>query len=99
MKNNDRFVTNRDKNVRRMPKRIISRGGTMTIKPYLKNGVFGPEAIAEMGEAFDAACKELQIVDQADARRALVAALIIAAARRGELNAIRLRTAAVAVFS
>jgi hypothetical protein len=99
MKNNGRFITNRVKKVKRLPNRNINGGGTMPIKSYLQDGVFGPEAIAEMGEAFDAACKELQIVDQADSRRALIAALIIAAARRGELNVIRLRTAAVAGFS
>jgi hypothetical protein len=52
-----------------------------------------------MGEAFDAACEELHIADRADATRALVATLIIAAARRGELNPVRLRATAAAIFA
>jgi hypothetical protein len=71
----------------------------MPINSYLEDGVFRPEAVAAMGEAFDAACKELHVADPADARRALIASLIIAAARRGELNPVRLRATAVAVFA
>jgi hypothetical protein len=64
----------------------------------MKNGVFGPEATAAMGEAFDAACKELHVTDQSNELRELIATLIIAAAHRGELNPARLRAAAVAGF-
>jgi hypothetical protein len=32
----------------------------MPIDPSLERGVFEPEATAAMGEAFEAACKELQ---------------------------------------
>jgi hypothetical protein len=38
----------------------------MRIEFYLAEGVFGPEATAAMGEAFDAACKELHVADQSN---------------------------------
>jgi hypothetical protein len=64
----------------------------------LKDGVFGPEATALMGEAFEAACAELPFPKHKWARE-LIAARIIAATRRGELDPIRLRTAALAGIS
>ena len=70
----------------------------MPINSYLEDGAFSPEAIAAMGEAFDAACKELHVTDQSNALRTLIAVVVIEAARRGELNPSRLRTAAVAEF-
>ena len=71
----------------------------MRINSYQEGGVFGPDATAAMGEAFDAACKDLQVTDQSNTLRTLVATLIIAAAHQGELNPVRLRTAAVAGFT
>src|SRR6516165_10796014 len=37
---------------------------SMSIVRFIKLGVFEPEAIAAMGEAFDAACKELHDTGQ-----------------------------------
>ena len=73
----------------------ISAGAAMPIDPSLEQGAFGPEATAAMGEAFEAACKGLHDVGKADLVRELVAKRIIAAASRGELDPIRLRTAAL----
>ena len=56
---------------------------------------FGPEATAAMGEAFDAACEELHDTCRGEMIREVVARRIIAAARRGELDPVRLRTAAL----
>ena len=67
----------------------------MPLDPFLKHGAFGPEATAAMGEAFEAACKELHDADKTEPVRKLIARRIIAAARRGELDAVRLRTAAL----
>jgi hypothetical protein len=61
----------------------------------IEHGVFEPEVIALMGEAVDAACGELPISDQSDDVRELIAMLIIAAAFRGEIDPIRLRTFAL----
>jgi hypothetical protein len=70
----------------------LLRGPAMPIDPSLEDGVFEPEATAAMGEAFEAACKELQDGGEPEVRK-LIAKRIIAAARRGELDPVRLRTA------
>jgi hypothetical protein len=64
----------------------------------LKDGVFNPEEAALMGEVFEAACKE-QSLSKYKWARELVAARIIAAARNGELDPVRLRTIALAGIS
>jgi hypothetical protein len=64
----------------------------MPIDPFREQGAFEPEATAAMGEAFDTACKELQDGGEPEVRK-LIAKRIIAAARRGELDPVRLRTA------
>ena len=67
----------------------------MPIVPFIEHGAFEPEATAAMGEAFEAACKELHGAGNAEAVRKLIAEQIIAAASRGELDPARLRTAAL----
>ena len=66
----------------------------MSINPLTAQGAFEPEATAAMGEAFDAACKELHDCREPKVRK-LIAKRIIAAARRGELDPVRLRAAAL----
>ena len=58
--------------------------------PMRALGAYGPEAIAEMTEALDAACEEMG----AGARN-IAALRIIAAARLGERDPARLREAAL----
>jgi hypothetical protein len=70
-------------------------GGAMPIDLCLEHGVFEPEATKAMGGAFEAACKELHEVGQHPMVRKVIAQRIIAAARRGELDPVRLRTAAL----
>ncbi len=70
----------------------LLRGPAMPIDPSLEDGVFEPEATAAMGEAFEPACKELQDGGEPEVRK-LIAKRIIAAARRGELDPVRLQTA------
>jgi hypothetical protein len=62
----------------------------MAIDPYLRKGAFLPEATATMGEAFEAVCNELHLADESKELRALVGARIIAAARQGEIDPVRL---------
>jgi hypothetical protein len=64
------------------------------IDPVAEHGVFEPELTAAMGEAFDAACKELRC-PKSDGICMLIAGRIIAAASRGELDPVRLRIAAL----
>ncbi len=66
----------------------------MPIDPSLEQGVFEPEATAAMSEAFDAACKALHDDGKPEVRK-LIAKRIIAAASEGELDPVRLRTAAL----
>ncbi len=53
-------------------------------------GVFGPEATAAMGEAYEAA-----LASQPNAVPEAIAGRIIAAARTGERDPVRLRVAAL----
>ncbi len=71
----------------------------MLINPFREHGAFEPEATAAMGEAFDAACEELHCTSPLEVVREFIAALIVAAARRGELDPVRLRMAALAGFA
>jgi hypothetical protein len=69
------------------------------IDSSLEDGVFEPEATEAMGEAFEAACTELQDVGRRKMVRKIVAQRIITAARTGELDPVRLRTAALSWIS
>ena len=69
--------------------------GAMLSDPCLECGVFEPEATTAMGEAFEAACKELPKLGQLQMVRKILAKRIIAAARGGELDPVRLRTEAL----
>jgi hypothetical protein len=69
------------------------------IRSLMQPGAFGPEAIAAMGDALDAAIKELQNIGQSDVQsdvvREIIAGRIIGAARLGERDPARLRAAAL----
>jgi len=71
----------------------------MQILSLMQPGAFGPEAIAAMGDALDAALKELQDTGQSDVQsdvvRETIAGRIIGAARLGERDPVRLRAAAL----
>jgi hypothetical protein len=67
----------------------------MQIRSLMQPGAFGPEAIAAMGDALDAALKELQDIGQSDVVREIIAGRIIGAARLGERDPVRLRAAAL----
>ena len=62
---------------------------------FIGPGAFGPEAIAKMSEALEAACEELGDTGRPEALREIVALRIIAAARLGERDPVRLREAAL----
>src|SRR5215831_4113254 len=67
----------------------------MSIVPFIKHGVFDPQVIAVMSEAFDAACKELHDTGQPEIVREVIAKRIIELATMGELNPVSLREAAL----
>jgi hypothetical protein len=66
----------------------------MTIRSFIEPGAFDPEAIMVLGEAFEAAVKELPDDAQPDVAREIIAGRIIAAARLGECDPARLLIAA-----
>ncbi len=67
----------------------------MPFNPLREQGAFDPEATAAMGMAFDAACEELCEVGRLQMVRKLIAQRIIAAARKGELDPVRLTAVAL----
>ena len=67
----------------------------MPIRPLIQASAFDPEAIAVMSEAFEAACKELNDTGRPNVAREVIAGRIIAAAKLGERDPVRLREAAL----
>jgi hypothetical protein len=60
------------------------------VLPYFRCAAFDPDMTHVMGEAFDRACKDLQVVGQPDIVKELIASRIINAARDGERDPRRL---------
>jgi len=73
----------------------MRKGSDMPISSFIGPGAFGPEALAVMGEAFESALKALQDAGRPNAVREAIALRIIAAARFGERDPVRLREAAL----
>jgi hypothetical protein len=70
-----------------------------SILPFIRNSVdFDDEATRIMGEAFDAACKDLHDTGQPIIVKEVIAQRIIKAATKGERDPVRLRNAALAAF-
>jgi len=67
----------------------------MRIRSFLEPGAFEPDAVAAMTEAFDAACKELQGASRRGVAREAIAMRIVAAARLGVRDPVRLLEAAL----
>ena len=67
----------------------------MPIRSFMQPGAFEPEVIAAMSEALEATVKELQGTGQTRAVREVIANRIIAAAKLGEHDPVRLREAAL----
>jgi hypothetical protein len=65
------------------------------INRLLKGSAFGPNEIEVLSSAFEAALRELNLVDRTDPATELVAKRIIDLAQQGELDADRLRERAV----
>ena len=63
----------------------------MTIVPFLKDNVFGPQDIQAMSTAFEEVCNILNMADHAKSERELLAKKIIALAPRDKCHAAFLR--------
>jgi len=68
----------------------------MPNRPFIRSGAFEPEVVAAMSEAFEAACNELNEAGQPKVAPEVIAGRIIAAAKLGERDPVRLRAAALA---
>ena len=67
-----------------------------SIHPFLPWGVFDDRATQILGQAFDAACKELHDTGQPEIVREVLAKRIIAEALKGQRSVSRLGEAALA---
>lgn len=63
----------------------------MPFTPYLHGRSFDPDTLKCMGSAFDAACKQLGLIDRTDPLTQLVAESVIALARRDECDPLELK--------
>lgn len=66
----------------------------MPVRSSISPGAFEPETIATMSEAFEAAC-QLHATGQHEVVREVIARRIVIAARLGERDPVRLRSAAL----
>jgi hypothetical protein len=69
-----------------------------SVLPFMPRGVFDDATTRIMGEAFDAACKELHDTGQPEIVHEVMAKRIIKAAQRGERDITRLQDAALAAL-
>ena len=70
-----------------------------TVLPFVRNiSDFDDEETRLMGEAFDAACKDLHDTGQPALVREIIAKRIIKAATKGERDPVRLRNAGLAAL-
>jgi hypothetical protein len=65
------------------------------IRRLLQGGAFRPDEVQVLSDAFDAALRELNLVDRSDPAVELVARRIINVAARGERDPARLREVGV----
>ena len=79
--------------------RAVSSAAMASIIPFIPHGVFDESATRAMGEAFDAACAELQDSNLSELMREIIAERIIQAAKRGERDPKRLCSIAIAAIS
>ena len=69
-----------------------------SILSFIAKGAFDDASLRVMGQAFDAACKELRDDGQPLIVQEVIALRIIAAAHKGERNVTRLRDIALAAL-
>jgi hypothetical protein len=74
---------------------VFGEVAVVPIRTLVLPGAFDPEAIAAMTEVLDAAYKKLGDTDQPEVAREVIAGRIIAAARFGERDPVRLLEAAL----
>jgi hypothetical protein len=78
-----------------MKMKFQGRQEAMQTRPLIQGAAFEPELVAAMSEALEAACKELQDEGRPEMVSEAIAIRIIAAAKGGERDPVRLRAAAL----
>jgi hypothetical protein len=68
------------------------------IRPYLKEGAFGPDVISVMATAFEDVCKALAASGRSDITKETVAIKVIELARSGETDPVVLREMVLSEF-
>ena len=58
--------------------------------PMSRSGVFDPDAVSALADAYEHACAALGLVDYSDPLNETIAKMIIERAKRGELDPVRL---------
>jgi hypothetical protein len=68
------------------------------IKPFIKDGAFGPDVISVMATAFEDVCKALEETGRSDITKETIATKIIELARGGESDPVVLREMTLSEF-
>jgi hypothetical protein len=71
----------------------------MSLARFLQGTAFGPDEIAVLVAAYDAAFRELDLISPTDARAETLAKAIVTFAKQGERDPVRLRKRAIAAMS
>ena len=71
----------------------------MPLTPFLQNTAFGPDEIAVMVAAYQAALRKLDLQGHTDPVAVTLAKTIVALAKQGERDPVRLRERAIEVVS
>jgi hypothetical protein len=71
----------------------------MALARFLQGAAFGPDEIAILVAAYDAAFHELDLISPTDARAETLAKTIVMLAKQGERDPVRLRKRAIAAMS
>jgi len=61
------------------------------IRPYIKEGAFGPDVVSAMAVAFEGVCKALATSGRSDITKETIAGKVIELARGGEIDPVVLR--------
>ena len=70
----------------------------MPIRPFIKDGAFGPDVISVMAAAFEDVCKAIDVSGRSDIAKETIATKIIELARGGEADPVVLREMALSEF-
>jgi hypothetical protein len=68
------------------------------IRPFIKDGAFGPDVISVMAAAFEDVCKAIDVSGRSDVTKETMATKIIELARGGEADPVVLREMALSEF-